>query len=52
MMPASILVHLPKVLTSPHLSGARDRWRATLTLARLRVTRMVWMLRQAAGLGI
>ena len=49
MMPASIFVHLPKVVTSPKLSGARDRWRAALTLARLRVTRMVWMLRQAAG---
>ncbi len=52
MMPASVLVHLPKVLRSPKLSGARDRARAAMTLIRLRLTRMVWMLRQAAGLGI
>ena len=52
MMPASILVHLPKVLRSPHLSGWRDRARAAMTLIRLRLTRMIWMLRQAAGLGI
>jgi GT2 family glycosyltransferase len=52
MMPASVLVHLPKVLRSPRLSGWRDRARAALTLIRLRLTRMVWMLRQAAGLGI
>lgn len=52
LMPASILAHLPKVLTSPALSGPRDRWRAALTLTRLRLTRMVWMLRQASGLEI
>lgn len=52
LMPASILAHLPKVLTSPALSGPRDRWRAALTLTRLRLTRMVWMLRQAIGLEI
>ena len=52
LMPASILAHLPKVLTSPALSGPRERWRAALTLARLRLLRMVWMLRQAAGLEI
>ncbi|MGI3212173.1 glycosyltransferase family 2 protein [Roseovarius tibetensis] len=52
MMPASALVHLPKVLRSPRLSGWRDRARAAATLIRLRLTRMVWMLRQAAGLGI
>jgi GT2 family glycosyltransferase len=51
-MPASILAHLPKVLRSPALSGAGDRWRAALTLIRLRLLRMVWMLRQAAGLEI
>lgn len=52
LMPASILAHLPKVLVSPALSGPRERWRAALTLARLRLLRMVWMLRQAAGLEI
>ncbi|MBE0454243.1 MAG: glycosyltransferase family 2 protein [Roseovarius sp.] len=51
-MPASILAHLPKVLWSPALSGAGDRWRATATLIRLRLLRMVWMLRQAMGLPI
>src|SRR6056297_3000868 len=50
LMPASILMHLPKVLRSPALSGPRDRWRAALTLVRLRLLRMVWMLRQAIGL--
>jgi len=52
MMPLSILAHLPKVLTSPKLSGARDRWRAGLTLLRLRLLRMTWMLRQTAGFDI
>ena len=52
LMPASILMHLPKVLRSPALSGPRDRWRAALTLFRLRLLRMVWMLRQAIGLEI
>lgn len=51
-MPASILAHLPKVMTSPKLSGPGDRWRAAGTLIRLRLLRMVWMLRQAAGLRI
>src|SRR6056297_1825772 len=50
LMPVSILMHLPKVLRSPALSGPRDRWRAALTLVRLRLLRMVWMLRQAIGL--
>ena len=52
MMPLSILAHLPKVLRSPALSGPRDRWRAAVTLIRLRMLRMVWMLRQAVGLEI
>ncbi|MEI4233963.1 glycosyltransferase family 2 protein [Roseovarius sp. D22-M7] len=52
MMPASAVVHLPRVLRSPRLSGGRERARAAATLIRLRLTRMVWMLRQAAGLGI
>ena len=52
LMPASALAHLPKVLRSPALSGAGERWRAALTLVRLRLTRMVWMLRQAVGLEI
>jgi GT2 family glycosyltransferase len=52
MMPLSILAHLPRVIHSPALSGPRDRWRATLVLIRLRLTRMVWMLRQAIGMRI
>ena len=51
-MPLSILAHLPKALSSPKLSGPGDRLRAAGTLIRLRLLRMVWMLRQAAGLGI
>ena len=51
-MPASILVHLPKILKSPKLSGPAERWRAAATLVRLRLRRMVWMLRQALGLSI
>jgi GT2 family glycosyltransferase len=51
-MPLSILVHLPKVVMSSKLSGPADRWHATLTLIRLRLLRMVWMLRQAMGLEI
>lgn len=49
-MPVSALVHLPKVLTSQRLSGAVERLRAATTLIRLRLARMVWMLKQAAGL--
>lgn len=51
-MPASVLAHLPKILFSPNLDGPGERWRATLTLARLRSQRMVWMLHQAIGLSI
>src|SRR6056297_3820942 len=52
MMPASILAHLPKALKSSKLSSTGDRWRAAVTLIRLRLLRMVWMLRQAVGLDI
>ena len=44
----SILVHTPKVLRHPELD-TRDKARALATLARLRLQRAVWMLRQAAG---
>ena len=47
LMPLSVLAHLPLVLTSPRLRGGRERLAALGTLARLRLTRMVWMLRQA-----
>lgn len=48
-MPVSALVHLPRVLMSPKLDGAGERLRAALTLFRLRLMRMGWMLRQVAG---
>ena len=48
-MPMSALVHLPRVLFSPDLRGARERLRGAGTLWRLRLRRMRWMLRQAAG---
>lgn len=46
LMPASILVHLPRVLGHPGLS-AGEKARAAGTLARLRLARMGWMLGQA-----
>lgn len=48
-MPASAVVHIPKVLTSDKLDSTGETLRAVATLIRLRCTRMVWMLRQAAG---
>ncbi|KEO55546.1 glycosyltransferase family 2 protein [Thioclava indica] len=47
LMPLSILAHIPKVLRHPDLRDNRERARALLTLARLRLARMGWMLRQA-----
>lgn len=52
MMPVSILVHLPKVLRHPALRDGRERMRCAGVLARLRLTRAGWMLRQAAGQGL
>lgn len=48
-MPASGLVHLPKLLFSPKLDGIGERLRGATTLIRLRALRGAWMLRQAAG---
>ncbi|WP_170376761.1 glycosyltransferase family 2 protein [Ruegeria atlantica] len=48
-MPASAMVHTPKVLASSRLNSTGETLRAIATLIRLRCTRMVWMLRQAAG---
>ncbi len=45
-MPLSIAAHIPRVLRHPELTGG-ERVRALATLARLRLMRMVWMLRQA-----
>ena len=47
-MPPSVLLHAPKVLRHPALSG-QEKGRALFTLARLRLRRMGWMLAQAAG---
>lgn len=49
-MPASALVHMPKLLLNPKLDGFGERLRGTGTLIRLRLLRMVWMLKQAIGL--
>lgn len=51
-MPASAVVHTPKVLLSGKLDSPGEYARAVGTLHRLRFMRMVWMLRQAAGVGI
>jgi GT2 family glycosyltransferase len=51
-MPISAIVHLPKVFLSPKLNGTGEKVRAVGTLFRLRLQRMVWMLRQTAGLSI
>ena len=48
-MPISALVHIPKILASDKLTSPGETVRAIATLVRLRCTRMVWMLRQAAG---
>lgn len=51
-MPASAVAHMPKVLFSRKLRSAAERFGAMLTLFRLRMARMVWMLRQSLGLPI
>ncbi|WP_371170611.1 glycosyltransferase family 2 protein [Aliiroseovarius sp. 2305UL8-7] len=48
-MPASAIVHLPKVLGSDKLDSMGEKLRAAATLIRLRTQRMIWMLRQAIG---
>lgn len=46
LMPASALVHAPRVLGAEGLTG-QEKGRALFTLGRIRCARMVWMLRQA-----
>ncbi|WP_171238999.1 glycosyltransferase family 2 protein [Ruegeria sp. HKCCA5763] len=48
-MPASAVVHTPKVISSDKLTSTGEVLRAISTLFRLRCQRMVWMLRQAIG---
>lgn len=45
LMPASIFVHLPAVLSHGDLTGL-EKFRAILTLTRLRLARMSWMIEQ------
>ena len=46
MMPFSILVHTPRIFRSPALANAAERRSAWATLARLRLARCGWMVRQ------
>ncbi|WP_170359796.1 MULTISPECIES: glycosyltransferase family 2 protein [Ruegeria] len=48
-MPASAVVHTPKILASRKLVSPGETLKAVVTLIRLRCTRMIWMLRQAIG---
>jgi len=48
-MPLSAVAHLPKLMRSPKLGTFGERLRGVGTLFRLRLARMIWMLRQAAG---
>lgn len=41
LLPLSIFAHSPRVLFSPKLARAGDRWRAWVTLARIRLWRFV-----------
>lgn len=46
LMPFSVVVHARHILGHPDLSG-REKGRGVITLIRLRLARMVWMLHQA-----
>lgn len=50
LMPASILAHLPRLLRNSDLSPG-EKLRGAGVLARLRLARMGWMLRQVIGKG-
>ena len=47
LMPVSILAHTPRILCTPTLVGPGERSSAWMTLARLRLARCGWMMRQA-----
>ena len=51
-MPASIFAHAPRIWQSRALNGQGERMAALGTLARLRLQRAVWMVRQALGAAI
>lgn len=46
LMPLSIPAHVPRILGTGSLSGG-DKWRAVLTLIRIRLARTGWLLKQA-----
>ncbi|MGJ8583658.1 MAG: glycosyltransferase family 2 protein [Marinosulfonomonas sp.] len=48
-MPVSVVLHLPKILSSSKIDTAQERMRCIGTLARLRFQRMIWMLKQING---
>lgn len=48
-MPLSAIAHFPQVLRHPALSAV-EKGQGVMTLIRLRCARMIWMLRQAAGI--
>lgn len=51
-MPLSVVAHCPKILLSDKLDTPGEYIRALVTLARIRILRMVWMLKQVAGAAI
>lgn len=48
-MPASVVAHLPRIVRSRKLRGAREKTAAAATLVRLRLLRCGWMLCQSVG---
>ena len=49
-MPISAVAHVPKIVTSGKLGSAGEYLRAIVTLFRIRLSRMVWMVQQVLGL--
>lgn len=49
-MPVSAVAHVPKIVMSQKLDTTGEYLRAIGTLFRIRLTRMVWMLKQVVGL--
>lgn len=49
-LPPSVIIHGVRIFWSNKLSGLHERLVAFGTLARLRLSRMVWMLRQAVSM--
>lgn len=51
-MPVSIFLHAPKILRSKQLSDSGEKYRGLVTLVKLRLLRMRWMLSQSIGFEI